>query len=250
MKKDFPDNKQRVAVCLSQFRKGQKGVVMETKYFDSQFELKDLDDMTGEFEGLAAIFNKADSYDDVIIPGAFRKSLHTHPKKKVKMLHEHKRDKPIGIWDELKEVDEGLFARGHLLTALPTAQEVLLLMKEGLIDSMSIGFRTIVERFDTKKKVRELLEIGLMEISLVLFPAQEDALISSVKYLSPDEIENKHDLENALRDAGFSQSTSKFICAGWTPPARRNVEGGQEHVESLSRLSAIISSVTQGGQHG
>ena len=117
-------------------------------------------------------------------------------------------------------------------------------MREGLLDSMSIGFRTVDERFNSKKRVRELLEVKLMEISLVLFPAQEDALISSVKHLSPDEIENKRDLENALRDAGFSQSTSKFIVAGWTPPARRDVEGGQAIVDSLSKLSAIISPVT------
>lgn len=235
---------------MAEMKARKKDSMMEVKHFDSPFELKELDDATGEFEGLAAVFNKADSFDDVILPGAFKKSLRGQGKRKVKMLHEHERSKPIGVWDELKETPEGLFARGHLLTELASAKETLILLKAGLLDSMSIGFLTVKDSYNTDTKVRELIEVKLFEVSLVLFPAQEGALISSVKALTPELIETKLDLENALRDAGFSQSTSKFIVAGWTPPARRNAEGEQT-VAQLSKLTTIINPATQsGGQNG
>ena len=222
----------------------KKGTVMETKHLDSPFELKGLDESTGEFEGLAAVFNKPDSYDDVILPGAFKKSLHKHPKRKVKMHHEHDRTRPIGTFSTIKETDEGLFVKGQLILELAAAKEALILLKAGLLDSMSIGFRTVKDSFNTETKVRELIEIKLLEISLVLFPAQEGALISSVKALTPELIETKRDLESVLREAGFSNSTSKFIASGWTPPARRDAEGGSRTVDQLSKLAAIINPAT------
>ena len=240
MKKDFPDNKQRLAVCFSQFKKGKKeSSEMETKSFNAPFELRSLDDATGIFEGHAAVFNVEDNFGDVILPGAFTKSLHKHPRRKIKMLHEHMKV-PVGVWDTIKEDDFGLFVKGHLLLGLEAAQEVLILMKEEILDSLSIGFRTIKDQFDTDRSVRNLLEVKLFEISLVLFPAQDGALVTSLKANSPDEIRTKRQLESALCDAGFSIATSKYISAGWTPPGQRDVDGEQKLVEAMVSLTRTM----------
>ncbi len=140
--------------------------------------------------------------------------------------------------DEIKEDSMGLFVRGRLLMELSAAKEAFILMKEGALDSMSIGFRTVVDQFDSKTKMRKLLELQLFEISLVAIPGQLGALVTSVKQASPEDITTKRDLENALCNAGFSVSTSKFITAGWTPPARRDVEGGKTELVASIRQAA------------
>lgn len=223
----------------------KKGIdEMEFKEFEAPFELKALDEAQGIFEGHAAIFGQPDQFGDVIVAGAFKKSLHKYPKKKVKMLRQHKQDSIIGVWLAIKEDDVGLFVKGQLLLGIQAAQETLLLLKAGALDSLSIGFRTVVDQFDTTKKVRSLLEIALFEISLVAVPAQMGALVTSVKHVSPEDVTTKRDLECALRDAGFSVSTSKFITAGWNPPARRDVEGGTHKlVESVRALTSSLKPV-------
>lgn len=213
---------------------------MEIKKFFSPFEFKASDTEEGVFEGHAAIFNKVDRNDDTILPGAFKKSLHKHPPKKVKMLFGHDQGAMIGVWESIKEDSKGLFVKGRLLLQLPKAQEAFILLKEGVLDSMSIGFSTEREEPDRKKGgfARKLLELNLFEISLVAIPAQAGALVTSVKQMSPEEIITKTDLENALRNAEFSQATAKYICAGWNPPARRNAEGGNDElVASIRRVT-------------
>lgn len=216
---------------------------METKELPASFELKELNESKGEFEGHAAVFNQEDDRGDIILPGAFTKSLHKHPKQRVKMLLEHDTKAHIGRWDEIREDETGLFVKGHLLPSLTAAKEALVLLKEGMLDSMSIGFRTITDRFDTETRTRSLLEIALFEISLVSFPAQEAALVTSVKHLSPEEITTKRELENALRDAGFSKAACAYISAGWSPPARRDAEG-TELVKALHALTKTMKTAT------
>lgn len=223
-----------------QFRKTKsyEDAVMETKGFETSFELKTSDD--GVFEGHGAVFNKPDEFGDIIMPGAFKKSLRTHGRRKVKMFLEHDRTKLLGVWEQLKEDGDGLFVKGRLLLELQTAKEVFILMKEGVLDSLSIGFRTILSQFDSKREGRNILELKLFEVSLVSIPAQMAALITNVKNVSPEDIETKGDLERVLRDVGISKSVSRFIVAGWTPPARRDAEGGTELV---SRISAVTKSL-------
>ena len=217
---------------------------METREFGN-IELNALDEDQGIFEGHAAIFDKPDDdFGDVILPGSFKKSLHKHPKKRVKMLHEHERKALLGVWEEIKEDSTGLFVRGKLLMQVQAAQEAFIFMKEGILDSLSIGFRATEETFDRKTGRRTISELMLFEISLVSIPAQLSALVTSVKHMSPEEITSKRDLEKALRDAGFSESTSKFICAGWTPPAQRDVEGGTELVANIRSLIQRVQTAT------
>ncbi len=219
---------------------------METKKFFAPFEFKASEE-EGFFEGHAAIFNKADRHDDTIKPGAFKKSLHRRPAKKVKMLFGHDMRAMIGVWDSVKEDAKGLFVKGHLLLELPKAQEAFILLKEGVLDSMSIGFTTVTSQDDDKRGrfARNLLEVDLFEISLVAIPAQPGALVTSVKDASPEEIVTKLDLEKVLRNAEFSEATAKYICAGWSPPARRNVEGGNDElVASIRRVTEKLKTAT------
>lgn len=177
----------------------------DMQYKDMAFEFKREPDADGEFSGYASVFGIVDQGMDVVEMGAFAKSLH---KRKPKMLWQHDAKQVIGVWDEVKEDERGLFVKGRLLKEIQQGKEAMSLLSSGAIDSMSIGFRTIEATFEGEGSVRKLLEVELFEISLVTFPMLPDALVTDVK-----SIKTIRDFEKSLRDAGFSLKEAKAIAA-------------------------------------
>lgn len=145
-----------------------------------ELDFKSVNDI-GEFEGVAAAFGNVDSGRDIIVKGAFGKSITKRPAAKVKMLYQHRSDQPIGIWTALSETSKGLMAKGRLILETNLGREVHALMKAGAIDGLSVGFRTLKDEYDRVKGVRRLLELDLHEISIVTFPANENAAVTAVK---------------------------------------------------------------------
>ncbi len=133
MKKEFPNKEQRLAVCFSQFRKKREAEIEEntmlTRSISTELNLCSSDDDEGTFEGHAAIFGKLNAFDEVVVPGAFKKSLRARSKHKVKMLRQHQQGMIIGVWEEIREDAEGLFVKGRLLTEIQSAKETLILLK-------------------------------------------------------------------------------------------------------------------------
>lgn len=146
--------------------------------------VKSLDD-DGVFKGYASIFNYVDAHGDVVCKGAFLRSLDRWQKKGAwpKMLWQHAHDQVVGVWTNMREDESGLFVEGKLLLDVEKAREAYALLQSKAIDNLSIGFRvkqSIPGRFGTRD-VTYLHEIDLMEVSLVTFPANEEARILSVK---------------------------------------------------------------------
>lgn len=135
----------------------------------------------GTFTGYASLFNKADLGRDVVMPGAFRASLAKRGASGVKMLFQHDPAEPIGVWLDIAEDGQGLAVKGKLTTGVARAREVLALMRAGALDGLSIGYRTVRGRTDSKSGVRRLYELDLWEISVVTFPMLPEARVSSVK---------------------------------------------------------------------
>jgi len=135
----------------------------------------------GSFEGYAALFGRVDLGRDLILPGAFTRSLGERGAAGVRMLFQHDPAEPIGTWRDIREDGTGLFVRGRLTLDVARAREVLALMRAGAIDGLSIGFRTVEGRTDPRSRVRRLARIDLWEISVVTFPMQPDARIAAVK---------------------------------------------------------------------
>ncbi|MDQ6434380.1 HK97 family phage prohead protease [Mesorhizobium sp. LHD-90] len=135
---------------------------------------------TGEFEGYASTY-AVDQGNDAVLPGAFAKSLATRPAGRIKMLRDHDPRQLIGQWTDAKEDDRGLWVKGRLLLDVAAAKEAYVLLKAGALDGLSIGFRSIRDRWDSAKKVRFLEEVDLREISLTAFPMNESAAVQAVK---------------------------------------------------------------------
>ncbi|MFI0847881.1 HK97 family phage prohead protease [Mesorhizobium sp. IMUNJ 23232] len=142
-------------------------------------DIKAVDD-DGTFSGYASTY-AVDQGRDAVVPGAFAKSLATRPAGRLKMLRDHDPRQLIGTWIDAKEDGTGLWVKGKLLLDVAAAREAYTLLKAGALDGLSIGFRSIRDRWDSAKKVRFLEEIDLREISLTGFPMNESATVSAVK---------------------------------------------------------------------
>jgi len=148
--------------------------------FARDFDVKAVSDQ-GEFTGYAAVFNNEDMGHDVILPDAFTKSLQRRPASKIKMLFQHDPSAPIGIWLDLAQDPKGLRAKGKLILETVKGAETYALMRAGALDGLSIGFRTVKDRFDRAKGIRYLEELDVPEISIVTFPLNPRATIATVK---------------------------------------------------------------------
>jgi uncharacterized protein len=131
-------------------------------------------------EGYASIFGLADQGGDVVMPGAYRKSLSrlTAEKRAVRMLWQHDATQPIGVWDEIVEDGRGLKVKGRILTEVDKGREAAALVAAGAIDGLSIGYRTVTAEKDAKGQ-RLLREVELWEVSLVTFPMLSEARVAA-----------------------------------------------------------------------
>lgn len=129
-------------------------------------------------EGYASLFGLTDQGGDAVRPGAFAASLARLAAKgdKVRMLWQHDAAKPIGVWDDIREDEKGLWVKGRLLPDVAQAREAAALIQAGAIDGLSIGYRTLRAEKDQAGR-RILTEVELWEVSLVTFPMLPEAKV-------------------------------------------------------------------------
>lgn len=135
----------------------------------------------GVIEGYASLFGVADTGGDIVMAGAFTRSLARRGASGVKMLWQHNAAEPIGVWTSLVQDAKGLKVSGRLDLSVARAREALSLIRGGAVDGLSIGFRAKAATTDRKSGLRRLPEIDLWEISVVTFPMLTQARISAVK---------------------------------------------------------------------
>jgi hypothetical protein len=133
-----------------------------------------------EISGYASLFGAADQGGDVVERGAYAASLEAVKAagRNIKMLWQHDPAQPIGVWDEVREDDKGLWVKGRLLDSVAKGREAASLIAAGAIDGLSIGYRTVRSAKNTKGQ-RLLSELELWEVSLVTFPMLPSARVAS-----------------------------------------------------------------------
>lgn len=260
MRADFPDRDQRFAVCSTQWRERNKDIRMhtntdpfepwsedgQTKMLTFDAEIKADEDEAGVFEGMASTFGNIDLVGDRIRRGAFKESLRNRRPRQIKMLWQHDMREPIGVWEEIRETRQGLFAKGRLiLEGVPNAVKAHALMKAGAIDSLSIGFRVPEGGSEVDKDGGRILkEVDLLEISVVTIPANPKAEINRVKtLLHEDGFPTEREFERLLvRDVGFSQSEAKtIICHGFRHLQTRRDVGMEDADEVIALMRASLA---------
>ena len=146
-------------------------------------EIKADGEIEGVFTGHASVFNKKDLQDEVVEPGAFKRTLN-RKKGKFPLLWQHDKTEPIGFV-EAEEDKRGLKVKGTLALGVSRAKDALELLKAQIVTGMSIGFRVIKDTVNPENGTRNLKEIDLWEVSLVTFPANPAAQVRKVKSVTP-----------------------------------------------------------------
>ncbi|QYO77943.1 HK97 family phage prohead protease [Devosia salina] len=133
-------------------------------------------DAEGRFAGYASVFSRLDSGGDIVLPGAFAKSL-VRRRGRIRLLFQHDPKEPVGTWESMGEDSHGLFVTGRLVPGVPRSDALKRLIGNGALDGLSIGFRTV--KASRRDGNRLLHEIDLYEVSIVTFPMMEEARIAS-----------------------------------------------------------------------
>lgn len=176
-------------------KKEIRSTYKERMNIDVPMEIRAVDADKGIFEGYASVFDVVDSYGSQIMRGAFTKTLQERGDK-VKVLWNHDDDAPIGKPLEMREDSHGLFVRAQLTRGVQRAEEALLLMKDGVINTLSIGFSIPRGKESLVDGVRQINEVKLYEFSPVVFESNGEAAITGVRSQEFDTTVSDELLEN------------------------------------------------------
>lgn len=134
----------------------------------------------GRFAGYASVFGLVDNQHDVVMAGAFRRTI-SERVGEIKLLWQHAPSQPIGYFTAMFEDARGLYVEGQLMMEVEQAREAYTLLKSGVVKGLSIGYSPVRFSLDPDSGVRQLKEVDLWEISLVTFPANTQSLVTVVK---------------------------------------------------------------------
>ena len=188
-----------------------------------------------EFSGYASTYGGApDSYGDVVLRGAFDETLARRPKPR--FLWQHDQVEPIGVVKALASDDRGLSGTWQI-SKTTRGKDAYELLKDGAVDSLSIGFRTELAEYDDMG-TRLLKKLDLLEVSLVSIPANENALVTQVKADVPFDVL----LKRAAAHLTLAVTEAKALFD------RRTAEGRElppRHLEALAALLAEAKAASE-----
>jgi hypothetical protein len=144
-------------------------------------------DADGRFAGYASRFGTLDEGGDIVMPGAFGRSLGRRGLGRIRMLFQHDPKEPIGTWERLAEDGTGLWVEGRLVPEVPRAEALRRLIARGAVDGLSIGFRAVRATREPQSGHRRLWQIDLWEISIVTFPMVDSARIAPGKAMPAED---------------------------------------------------------------
>ncbi|UIJ43717.1 HK97 family phage prohead protease [Sphingomonas cannabina] len=199
---------------LMHFKHGQ----LKVRDFTLSIKAADIAE-DGTFTGYGSVFGgDPDSYGEVVAKGAFTESLQELLAKGriVPVLWQHRAAEPIGVYTSIEEDEHGLKVTGRLLIDdVAQAREAYALLKAGAVTGLSIGYWVRQASYDEKTGIRTLIKLDLVEVSLVTFPAKDDARVEAVKFkLERGQLPTKPEFEKALREAfPFSKSQAAAIAS-------------------------------------
>lgn len=166
------EQKQRYAICNSQWDKRRTDMELERR---SGGEIRSTTD-EGIVESYLTKFGTVDEYRSTFKEGAFKKTFQERGSK-IKMLWDH--EHLIGKVIEAKEDSYGPLVRCQINMDTQAGRDAYAHLRAGDVDAFSFGFNTIHD--SVEDGIRVISEVRCMEVSPVLFPANEKAVITQVR---------------------------------------------------------------------
>lgn len=157
---------------------------LEYKSFSFSFDNKEgkafeEDENYFYFKGYASTFGNEDLGGDIVMPGAFSRTL-----KEIgmpKLCYQHDIRDPLGVFTKCMENDRGLYVEGRMPKDNTKCRDVASLIKCGAIDAMSIGYFVKEYSINEDASVRKIQDVDLHEISFVTLPMNPQAKITGFK---------------------------------------------------------------------
>lgn len=150
------------------------------------WEVSKADGGPGTLEGWASVYNVVDLQDDIVVPGAFKKTLQEWraSKRTIPLMadHDHSSEGVIGSLKSATETSYGLRFVAEFAST-DKAQNLRTLAKEGHLTGLSIFGPIFKKAFEMRdgRELRLLQELGLMELSMTPFGANQQALVTAAK---------------------------------------------------------------------
>lgn len=163
--------------------------------------------------GYLAAFGNIDSDRDIIVKGAFTKSIKDRgvgstTARKIAYLYQHDMSRPIGQFKTLQEDDYGLYFEAEL-DNIPLGNDVLEQYKSGTFNQHSIGFRYIADKVDYSKSedAYYIKELDLFEGSVVTMGANENTPFRGFKseQMESEMEQLRRETEQALKHIPYEE---------------------------------------------
>ncbi len=166
-------------------------------------------DTKGIFTCYGNVKNFIDHARDRTVDGCFMKSILKHKTNGTmpRQLWMHDpRSLPVGPWIDMVEDENGLWMEGKL-SDTTQGRDIRTLAQDKALDSFSIGYRTISEKWNSTLGCNDLLELDIMEVSWVNFACNELSTLESIKSrVNETGVISKADLREVLQSSGLQLS--------------------------------------------
>lgn len=140
--------------------------------------VSDVDVKSRIVSGYLSSFDNIDSDNDIIVKGAFQKSINERFNS-IFFLYQHDWSKPLGKFKTLQEDQKGLYFEAEIVETSYGVDQ-LKLYESGLVNEHSIGFQTI--KSDTAASgTRTIKEVKLYEGSAVTLGANSNTPFTGFK---------------------------------------------------------------------
>ena len=184
------------------------------------FKVKNEKDRT--FTCYGNVKGNVDHALDRTLDGAYQDSIDDHKVSGTmpKMFWNHQSwELPVGTWPHMEEDSTGLLLEGKMSTTTKGG-DIFTLMQEEAIDSFSIGYRVIEEKWNHDNRCNDLIKLDIREISPVNFACNDLSTLQSIqKSLKDGELLSKSDLRQLLQFSAVGLSkrqidniTSRYHC--------------------------------------
>jgi len=209
-------------------------------YKSLSLEVKDVDTKQGIVTGYFSAFGNVDSDGDIMMPGAFKRSIQDwgpEGKGRIKHLLNHDPSKPLGKIQTLKEDEYGLYYESKVGTHT-LGKDYIKMIESGLIAEHSIGFKTLREQ--KSGDANQIHEVMLFEgSSLTAWGANEATPLLGMKNMnSIEQIQDQiKSFEKFIRNSDVTDETIDLCIL--------KVKQLAELVERMSSTKAVVETPAQ-----
>ncbi len=205
------------------------------------------DENTGTIKGFASTFGNVDLGCDVVVQGAFARTIE-NKKGKFPILLDHNPYQPAGYNRVAKETDQGLMVEGELKLHDPQVRQrfelAKLSMEVGCPMGLSIGYSAVKWEYEERGEdgnrmmVRLLKEVKLWEYSLVTFPMNEEAGVTGAKSAEWAALFAR--LQNGSYDLDTVRKALDSLNSDANRDRLAKIEADPEFLHSVDRLTRLM----------